>query len=130
MASSPPIVLVIDDHADTRDLYSQILSLSGFRVWVAKDGATALAKAAAGHLPSVVVTDLRMPGVSASYLCRRFTERGVPVVALTGIGPGHEHDEMRGAGCAAILVKPLRLDSLVAEVKRVLGRAEAAHKSA
>jgi two-component system cell cycle response regulator DivK len=125
MARSAPIVLLIDDHADTRDLYAQILSLSGFSVWEAEDGAAALAKAVAGLLPSVVVTDLRMPGLSASELCRRFAERGVPVVALTGVGPGHEHEEMRAAGCAAIIIKPVTPDKLIEEVRRILRRGPA-----
>jgi CheY-like chemotaxis protein len=103
MAFDASIVLLVDDHADTRDLFAQIFSLSGFSVWEADDGAAALARTAAGLLPSVVVTDLRMPGrVSASELCRRFTERGVPVIALTGLGPGPELDEMQAAGCCAI----------------------------
>jgi two-component system CheB/CheR fusion protein len=127
MVPSAPIVLLVDDHADTRDLHAQIFSLSGFTVWEAEDGAAALDKAAVGPLPSVVVTDLRMPGrVSAADLCRRFTADDVPVIALTGVGPGPEHEAMRVAGCCAILVKPVRLDTLVAAVKRVLGRGESA----
>ena len=46
MASSAPIVLLIDDHADTRDLFAHALSLAGFGVWEAHDGATAVAMAA------------------------------------------------------------------------------------
>jgi CheY-like chemotaxis protein len=131
MASSAPIVLLIDDHADTRDLFAQVLSVAGFSVWEAEDGATGLAKAAAGPLPSVVVTDLWMPGpVSALELCRRFTDLGVPVVALTGLGPGEEHDAMRAAGCCAILMKPVTLDRLIAEVKKALARGEALDGSA
>jgi len=131
MASSAPIVLLIDDHADTRDLFAHALSLAGFGVWEAHDGATAVARAAAGPLPSVVVTDLRMPGrVSALELCRRFTELGVPVVALTGLGPGGEHDAMRAAGCCAILIKPVTLERLTAEVKTALARGEALDESA
>jgi CheY-like chemotaxis protein len=85
MASSAPIVLLIDDHADTRALFAHMLSLSGFSVWEAEDGAAALDKTAAGSVPSVVVTDLWMPGrVSALELCRRFTGRGVPSCGAHG----------------------------------------------
>jgi CheY-like chemotaxis protein len=123
MVSRAPIVLLVDDHTVTRELHAQIFGLSGFRVWEAEDGAAALDKAAEGPLPSVVVTDVRMPGrVSAAELCRRFTDEGVPVVAVTGLGPGAEHAEMQAAGCCAILVKPVRLDRLIAEVNRVLAR--------
>jgi CheY-like chemotaxis protein len=116
-------ILFVDDHQDTREMYAQVFTLSGFSVLEAEDGATALAKAGAEPLLSAVVTDLRMPGrVSALELCRHFAQHGVPVVALTGVGPGREHDDMRAAGCIAILTKPVTPDRLLAEVRKILAR--------
>jgi two-component system, chemotaxis family, chemotaxis protein CheY len=119
-SSAPPVALLIDDNADSRGMYALILADSGFEVLQAEDGVQALALAAE-RLPTVAVTDLRMPGtVSAVDLCRQFRELDVPVIALTGVGPGDEHDAMRHAGCAEVLMKPLSPDALVAAITRVL----------
>lgn len=119
-----PLVLLVDDHANTREMYALMLSMSGFAVAEAENGAEALARADE-QLPSVVVTDLRMPGeVSALDLCHRLRERGVPVIVLTGVGPGDQHDEVRAAGCAVVLMKPVTPSELVAELHRILSRTE------
>jgi CheY-like chemotaxis protein len=121
MTTNPPrLVLLIDDNADNREMYALMLADSGFEVLQAQDGVEALALAAV-HLPAVAVTDLRMPGdISAADLCRQFRDLGVPVIALTGVGPGKEHDDMRRAGCAAVLMKPLAPEMLVTEIIGVL----------
>ena len=120
MPSNPaPLVLLIDDNADNREMYETMLASSGFEVLQAENAVEALALAAV-RLPALVVTDLRMPGdVSAAELCRQFRALGVPVIALTGVGPGEEHDAMRSAGCAAILMKPLLPDQLIMEITRL-----------
>jgi CheY-like chemotaxis protein len=121
MTTNPaPVVLVIDDNTDNREMYSFTLTNSGFEVLQAGDGVEALALASA-RLPMVVVTDLRMPGaISAVDICRQFRSLDVPVIALTAVGPGEEHDAMQRAGCAAVLMKPLSPDQLLAEINRVL----------
>ncbi len=121
MPSNPaPLILLIDDNADNREMYGTMLAGSGFDVLQAEDAVEALALAAV-RLPAVAVTDLRMPGgVTAAELCRQFRDVSVPVIALTGVGPGEEHDAMRRAGCAAILMKPLLPDKLVVEITRLL----------
>lgn len=68
-----------------------------------------------------MITDVRMPGaVSAAQLCRAFGARRVPVIAVTGVGPGAHHDEMRAAGCATVLLKPVDVYGLIDEVRRIL----------
>lgn len=120
---SAPLVLLIDDNADNRDMYGTMLAVSGFEVLQAENVVGALALVA-GRLPAVAVTDLRMPGdVTAAELCRQFRELGVPVIALTGVAPGEEHEAMRRAGCARILMKPLSPDHLITEITRLLNLA-------
>ena len=120
MSTTPSLVLLIDDDADTREMYAVMLANSGFEVLQAEDGVEALALAAERR-PTVAVTDLRMPGpITAVDLCRQLRELNVPVIALTGLDPGAEHDAMRKAGCAVVLMKPLIPDQLVAEIRGVL----------
>ncbi len=121
---TPPLVMLVDDQPDGREMYAHFLRQSGFSVVQAVDGFSALALAASGPLPSIVVTDVRMPGpVSAAALCQEFQKQGVPVVVLTGLIPGREHAEMKAAGCPVILMKPLSPDDLIAEVLRLLRQA-------
>jgi two-component system chemotaxis response regulator CheY len=120
MSTTPPIVLLIDDDADTREMYAVMLANAGFEVLQAEDGVEALA-VAAERRPTIAVTDLRMPGaITAVELCRQLRDLNVPVIALTGLAPGAEHEAMRKAGCSVVLMKPLVPDRLVTEIAGVL----------
>ena len=116
----PPVVLLVEDHADTQELYAEVLVAAGFDVIQAADAAEALSLTQS-VLPAVVVTDLWMPGpVSAEEVCRRFHRLGIPVLAVTGVAPGREHEAMRRAGCSSVLMKPIAPDCLVVENRRLL----------
>jgi CheY-like chemotaxis protein len=56
-----PLVLLVEDHADTRTMYALYLRVSGFEVLEAADAEEGLASARLAR-PAVVVTDLSMPG--------------------------------------------------------------------
>src|SRR2546425_5996219 len=61
-AAKSPLILVVDDFADNREMYSQFLQFSGFRVVEAQNGHEALEKAF-GHAPNLIVMDLSLPGL-------------------------------------------------------------------
>lgn len=117
------LVLVVEDFADAREMYAAFLTLSGMRVLEAADGEEAV-RIAAEARPDVVVMDLALPGIDGWEATRRLkadprTAR-IPVIALSGqVLPRHA-EEARRAGCAAVLLKPLLPEALVAEVRRVL----------
>src|SRR5687768_14929850 len=105
-----PLVLVVDDDADTRELYRLVLEAVGYRVEVA-----AHVRGAAASLdrfvPHVVLTDWLLPDgqgldVCDAMLSRRST-RLVPVVAVTGLTCDDElHRRAKARGVVAILEKP------------------------
>ncbi len=80
-------ILVVDDDASTRALYSRALRRAGFGILEAADGATALATV---HTESVslVLLDNQMPGMSGREVLRslRSSEgtRTLPVILVTG----------------------------------------------
>jgi CheY-like chemotaxis protein len=117
-----PVVLIVDDNEDTREMYSEILSTCGFRVRLARDGAEAIA--AASDLPSVIVMDLAMPGLNGWEATRRLktTEatRKIPIIVLTGHGLDHYREVAVAAGCDEFLSKPCSADDLVAAIRRTL----------
>ena len=59
----PLRVLAVDDHRDTTDSVSQMLTLWGFHPLVASDAASAL-KTALAERPDVVVLDIGLPGMN------------------------------------------------------------------
>src|SRR5689334_7345294 len=81
----PAHVLLVDDDPDIRALYGGRLRADGFEVSVAADGRQALA-AAAGP-PTIILLDLRMPGMDGlevlDALKRNANTAAVPVVMLS-----------------------------------------------
>src|SRR5687768_11167902 len=86
-SDKPPLVLVVDDFADNRDMYARFLEFSGFRASQAANGQEALDKAFAER-PDLVVMDLSLPGLDGWEATRRLKAdartKDVPVVAVTG----------------------------------------------
>jgi CheY-like chemotaxis protein len=81
-------ILVVDDDAAVRSLFTDALTEAGHRVEVARDGAEALRRLQLGSVPCVVLTDVRMPRMDgwelSSALARDPELASVPIVALTG----------------------------------------------
>jgi CheY-like chemotaxis protein len=109
-----PIILLVEDHQDTRQMYAEYLSVS-FDVLPAGDGTEALAILHT-TAPDLLITDLSLPGMDGFELVglvRRDPRlRGLPIICLSGYG-GHAHEQRaRDAGCDRILQKPCMPDAL------------------
>jgi two-component system C4-dicarboxylate transport response regulator DctD len=113
--AAPTRVLLVEPHADTRELYDWGLTTAGFDVQTADDGTSAMA-ALATDMPSVVVSEIRLPDFGA--LIARCSDAGVPVIALT-TNPFSQH--AYGAACiTAVLLKPCLPDEVGAVIRDVL----------
>ncbi len=112
--AEPPLVLVVDDGAETRDLYTAFLEYNGFGVVAAEDGVSGIALAIA-LTPDVVVLDFSMPRMDGAEVLERLKAdartRNVPVVMVTAV-PELVPRSARAA-CAAFLEKPCDPDRLV-----------------
>src|SRR5207249_11908056 len=82
-----PVVLVVDDVEDSRELYVQYLSFLGYQVYGAANGLVGLELAALHH-PEVVVLDLAMPGMDGWEVSGRLKREPSPprVIVVTGHG--------------------------------------------
>jgi DNA-binding NtrC family response regulator len=104
-------ILIVDDHADTRDLLERLLSRR-FEVATASCYDSALARAEM-RTPDIVITDVGLPGRDGVALMRELSRRyGVTGIAVTG----HEIDratEFREAGFVHWLRKPIQLGDLL-----------------
>jgi DNA-binding response OmpR family regulator len=73
-------------------------------------------------MPSVIVTDLRMPGVSGLSVLRTIREYGwrVPVVLITAFGSEETLNEAARLDAAIVLHKPFELDDLRMAIRCLL----------
>lgn len=120
-----PLVLVVEDYADAREMYAESLLVCGFRVAEAGDGLSAL-QMARTLAPDVILMDLSLPGMDGWEATRRLkADPGtshIPVVALTGHALTRALDAARQAGCDRLVIKPALPDDVVEEVRQALGR--------
>jgi CheY-like chemotaxis protein len=119
-----PLILVVDDYQDAREMYSEYLQYSGFRVAEARNGNEALQQAFA-LTPDLILMDLSLPGMDGWEATRRLkadpSTRHIPIVALTGHALAGASEGARRAGCDSFVTKPCLPDDLVVEVRRMLG---------
>jgi len=119
-------ILVVDDEPQIVTLVRDYLEHGGFTVFTAADGPTALRTASTQH-PDLVVLDLGLPGIDGLEVTRSLRRNGtVPIIMLTA--RTEESDKLVGLelGADDYLTKPFSPKELVARVRSVLRRSEAA----
>ncbi|HVG54120.1 MAG TPA: response regulator [Vicinamibacterales bacterium] len=118
-----PLILVVDDYQDAREMYAEYLQYSGFRVAEARNGNEAVSQARSLK-PDLILMDLSLPGMDgweATRVLKADEEtRHIPIVALTGHALAGASEGARKAGCDSFVTKPCLPDDLVVEVKRML----------
>ena len=119
---APPSVLIVEDHEDTRELYMTCLSLEGFEVRGAADGAEGLAQVRK-HRPDLVLLDFALPRMTGAEVLREIRGdpelSGTPVVLVSA--------QMRlclaeatGLTFQAALEKPCDLDEVLGAVRSAI----------
>ena len=124
MPSRQQTVLLVDDSADTLEMYALGLSFAGYRPLTASDATAALGQLRKEH-PAAVVTDLQLVGGSAGWdlieaIKKDPAMRQIPVVVLTGRNDPAIRANAARVGCAAVVTKPCLPDELAHVLERVL----------
>jgi len=118
-----PLILVVDDYQDAREMYAEYLQFSGFRVAEARNGNEAVAQAFSLR-PDLILMDLSLPGMDGWEATRLLKAddrtKHIPVVALTGHALAGASEGAKMAGCDSFVTKPCLPDDLVVEVRRML----------
>jgi CheY-like chemotaxis protein len=121
--SAPVRVLLVDDYADARDMYSEFLRFSGFEVIEAGNGLEAIQRAV-DDAPDIVLMDMSLPVMDGWEATRRLKAdkrtAGIPVVAITGHAINSMFEGARRAGCDSFIAKPCLPEDLVKEINTVL----------
>jgi CheY-like chemotaxis protein len=116
-------VLVVEDHTESRDAYALWLAQQGAAITTASDAIDAHALLRHGLMPSVILTDLHMPGMDGDAFLsgvRLELHLSMPLVAITG--DVMAATRLRGAGFDECLVKPVQGRAVADAIARVLGR--------
>jgi len=121
--SQNPLVLVVEDYQDAREMYAAYLQFSGYRVAEAANGIEALEKTRE-LMPDIILMDLALPKMDGWEATRRLKAddrtKHIPIVALTGHALAGHAEGARQAGCDAFVTKPCLPDALVTEIERML----------
>lgn len=121
----PTTVLLVEDDTHNLQALTIYLKLRGVQVEQAHDGFEALQKLDHNTF-HVVVSDLRMPGLSGLDLAKHIHEKldGVPVVLMTGDPTAPALSDLNESDVFDLLVKPFMPDELVKTIRRALGDRE------
>ncbi len=115
------MILIADDDADSRLIYSDFLRAQGWTVFTAADGRTAIDKAVELG-PNAIVLDLAMPRVDGWTVMKRLRDSSwtanIPIVVLTALGSARE--DAFQAGCDAYLAKPCPPETLLLQLRGLL----------
>jgi CheY-like chemotaxis protein len=122
-AAGGPVVMLVEDFRDTREMMRKMLEMQGCRVVEASNGQEAIEISQRGGL-DLVLMDLNMPvldGFNATLRIREYERtRDVPVVAVTAYDSAEARAAAGAVGCCDYVVKPLDLEHLASLLSRVI----------
>ena len=118
-------VLVVDDDPAFAQLIGEMLTETGYTVFVANDAATALRHAELGK-PALIVSDIQMPGfgngADAARAMRNNTElKATPIIFLSGLDQPTAQRMISGIPGCRFVSKPPVLADLAALVRSTIG---------
>jgi CheY-like chemotaxis protein len=127
--SGTPLVLVVEDDADTRELLRYFVETTGCHVVVAADGEEAV-RMAADLAPDIILMDTGLPGVDGLMATRRIRQfqsrQAVGIIFLSGHAQPQMRDLALAAGGDDYLVKPINLGELQQALAKRLTRSATA----
>jgi two-component system response regulator AtoC len=115
-------VLVVDDADGIRSYLKSLLTLRGFDVLLAEDGARAIEVLEEGGSPQLIICDVMMPGMDGLETLRKIKEirPEIPVIMLSVVGKASTIVEAMNTGAADYLNKPFEEEELDLAIRKVL----------
>jgi CheY-like chemotaxis protein len=114
------LVLLVEDHDDTRDVNALYMRTQGIRVETAVTGLQAISMASQIR-PDVIVMDLGLPGLDGWEATRRLKAdagtRSIPIVAISAHAMPSDEVRAREVGCDLFLRKPCTPDALLTAIR-------------
>lgn len=114
-------VLIVDDQPSVRRLLQEVLREEGYTVFMARDGREAVEIARTAR-PSLVLLDLKMPGMSGVDLMRELWNvvPGIKGIVMTAYSNPETTQRIRELGSIRWIIKPFDLDQVCSLVREIL----------
>jgi DNA-binding response OmpR family regulator len=120
-----PIVLIIEDELNIRDLIETVLSKNGF-VTVGVDTAEGGLKKISSLKPSLIILDIQLPHMNGLEFCRKIRQdphtRNIPIIVVSVQSSDINKIIGLESGADDFIAKPFNHNELLARVKAVLRR--------
>jgi len=119
------LILIVEDNDKNRKLVRDVLTFKGYKVIETETGEGGI-RLARERCPSLVLMDIRLPGIDGVEALRRLraegTTRGIPVMAMTASVMTEDRQKILEAGFDGYQSKPLNVTDFVAAVAQLLER--------
>jgi len=121
--ASTPLILLVDDHDDTREMYAAYIKFAGFRVISAMTAEQAIELVFAEH-PALIVMDVALPMMSGTdavgLLKANPASASIPVLLLSAHAMATERSAGLAAGADRYVAKPCLPNELVEHIRSLL----------
>lgn len=113
-------ILIVDDEIDALELMQELFESKGYISMTAANGLEAL-NIIRNQEPDIILTDIRMPEMDGMQLLQVITKEypAIPVIMVTAHGTIETAVEAMKMGAKDYILKPLRLDEILAKVERI-----------
>jgi two-component system response regulator FixJ len=121
MNQAGPLIALLDDEPQFCKALGRLLKTHGYEVEAFARGEDLLV-ACTAHLPSCLLLDLHMPGISGFDVLERLAEQHVamPVIVLTGHDQPGNAERVRALGGVDYLLKPLNESLLLSAIRSAI----------
>ena len=123
MPTAPPLILIVDDNLDAREMYGMYLQHEGFRWTEAVNGHDAITQTLV-EKPALILMDATMPRMDGWEAIRILKEnpatKSIPLIMLTAHAFQEHRERAAQVGADSFLAKPVLPDQLAQEICRVL----------
>lgn len=115
-------ILLVEDNEQNIKLFSDLLTVKGFDVILAKDATTGISMAKE-HDPDLILMDIQLPGdidgIRATQILKADdTTKHIPIIALTALAMNKDIEKTLMAGCVAFISKPVDTRSFIEKVRQ------------
>ena len=122
-------ILIVEDHADMRELLTWQIELMGFMPIPAKHGEEGVEKAVAEQ-PDLILLDIMMPGMDGWEAARTLRAnpetKDIPILAATALFRDSDLKSCLDAGCNGYIVKPFTFQELQGKVREYIASGNSA----
>ncbi len=116
-------ILIIEDHADMRELLAWQIELMGFMPISAKQGREGVEKALS-EKPQLIIMDIMMPGMDGWEAAKQIRAhpdiKDTPILAATALFRDSDLKNCMDAGCNGYIVKPFTFQELQSKVRELI----------